>query len=284
MNFLFFLIFALCFNFLKTKSIFLIENNSTIYNINERFFHSESPSLSYQMKPHNFSYKPKRFDLSIKKINHRKILVEFNYSYPHPYVNYIIRMRYHGYKNEFMSKQIRLEVTNPNRVLLRNFPNAAYILCITLIPSMTVSIQQYPFLSTSDMCGDLIFGEDIIVNYHQNKPGYLVPSLAILVLIILSVITIVNKLITSNCCRSKEFAQKQKEKNLALKKNALNSVVSLNNLLNFNQDFADMSHLVKMLVYQGDERVYAINSNDSSNSIISLNTKFNRNYFQRKNS
>ena len=267
----------MCCNFLKTKSILPFENNLAITNLSERFFGTQIHPFSYQLKPHNFSYKPKKFNLNIIRINQRKILVEFNYSYPHPYVNYIIRMRYHGYKNEFMTKQFRLEATNPNRILLRNFPSAAYILCITLIPSMTVSIQQYPILSTSDMCGDLIFGENIILKKHQNKPGYLVPSLVILVLIILSVITVVNKLITSNCCKSKEFAQQQQEKNVALKKNAFKSMADLNHLFNFNQDFADMSHLVKMLLYQGDEHVYAINSNDTSNSIVSLNTKYNRN-------
>ncbi|RMZ96570.1 hypothetical protein BpHYR1_033228 [Brachionus plicatilis] len=249
---------------------------------NERFIHPKPPLLSYQMKPHNYSYKPKGFSLNVGKLNQRNILVEFNFSYPYPYANFVIRMRYHGYQEEFMTKQITLEDTSPNRVVLTNFPSAVYILCVTLIPSMTVSAQRYPLLSTSDMCADLTFGEDIIVNDHKNKTGFLVPSLVILVFIILVVIAVVSKLRTSHCCKSKEFVQKQKEKNISMKKNAFNSIVGLNYLINFNKDYADMSHLVKMLVFEGDENVFSINPNESVSSITSLNTEFNKDLMRRK--
>lgn len=279
---LYFFIFGLCCNIFKSSPVYSQKKSLVFEKQNERIIHPKPPVLSYQMNPHNFSYKPKGFNLNVIKINQRKILVEFNYSYPYPYTNFVIRMRYHGYKEEFMSKLITLEDIRPNRVVLANFPTAAYILCVTLIPSMTVSIQQYPLLSTSDMCTDLTFGDDLVVNNHENETGFLVPSLIVLVFIILAVIALVNKLKTSHCFKSKEFIEKEKEKHIELKKNGFNSIVGLNYLINFNQDYADMSHFVKMLVYEGDEHVFSINPNKSQNSITSLNTEFNNDLIKRK--
>lgn len=260
-----------------------IINNQTVEK-NDRIMLSNEPILSSHMKPHTYDYRPRGFVMHTKKLSDKKILIEFNFSQPFPYVNYIIRMRYHGHRDEYMTHKISLDKNSTNRVILKNFPYAQYVLCVTLFPSMTVSSLQYPHISSSDMCTDITFGEEHHVSVNHNKTGLLVPVLLLLVFIQLFVIATVHKFKNSKCCITDEQKEIiiEEEKTNSLKRSGLNSVAGLNYLVNFNQDYSDMTHLVKMMMFHGTNKFLKNQHNKPFESDASLRTQFSEHVTKRK--
>lgn len=237
-----------------------------------KLLHSKNPILSSEMVLHEYQYKPRGFSLKTKKLSDKKILVEFNYTSMDHYNRFIIRMRYHGDHNEYMTSKMELDQKESNKIVLIDFPLAPYILCVTLFPSMLVSSQEFPPLSTSDMCTDLTFGETTKINQH-NKTGLLAPVLLLLVFLQLFFITTINKLKKSKCCTVDEQERSDNKKIVPLKR-VDNTLANFNFLINFNQEYADFSDFTKKILYYDNK-----NFIDEDNILnLNPNTSFESDY------
>lgn len=234
-----------------------------------RFLTQHIPILSSEMEPHLYSYRPRGFSIHTKKINEKKIVVEFNYTTLDVYNKYMIRMRYHGHQNDFATNKTILDRTESNKIILNDFPHAQYVLCVTLFPSMQVSGQIYPPISTSDMCVDIVFGEEVKINKH-NKTGLLAPYLLTLVALHLILITIVYNLNQKFCGKHRKREEKQKQ------------IISpymdqITKLMNFSKAYAEEVNLANILLYYDGNLDKPIISNESFHK--NLNTYYNQAYY-----
>jgi hypothetical protein len=155
------------------------------------FFH-KLPELSHEMSLHTLTYKPRTFSITSRKLSEKKILVEFNYTNTDVYTKYSIRMRYHNHLEEYTTNKTVIDRFESNKIILHDFPKAQYVLCVTLHPSMFASNYQNPPISTSDMCIDVLFGEDHGLSGH-NKTGLLMPLLLAVVVVQIASLPILKK-------------------------------------------------------------------------------------------
>lgn len=79
-------------------------------------------------------------------------------------------------------------MTGPNTLLLKKFPDASYIICVTLLSSSDST--DHPPISTSDMCIDLVVGELHPVGGHHSSTGLLSPLLLAVAAVLLAIIII----------------------------------------------------------------------------------------------
>jgi hypothetical protein len=198
------------------------------------------PTLSSEMVIHQYQYRPRGFSIETRRLSEFKVLVEFNYTSSEPYNKYVLRMRYHGHHIEYMTNKSLITMHEPNRVLLRNFPPASYVVCITLFPSMFASnMQVYP-ISSSDMCVDVVFGPEH--SFRHNKTGLLSPLLLALALIHLLAIAMIQK-VKSTVKKSEKTvngnpSEVNKKKDFSLER--------FNYLMHFNREYAEAKHLARM--------------------------------------
>ena len=145
------------------------------------------PPPSAQLMPHSLKYKPEGFEIFWKKVGLVKILIGFKYTKVNHYDRYLFRLRYHGYE-EYETKKLKLNRTDTNELILNNFLSAQYIVCVTLYSSS--GLPEYPPISTSDMCVDILFGEPYPIGGHHSSTGLLSPLLLAVAAVLLIIITI----------------------------------------------------------------------------------------------
>lgn len=145
------------------------------------------PPPSHQLQLHMYSYKPEGFIMYSRHVDMKTILVGFVYHVVNHYDRYIIRLRYHGHE-EYSTNKLRINKTGNNEIVMKKFPQAEYIVCVTLFSSF--GLPEYPPISTSDMCIDVNIGEPYPIGGHHSSTGLLSPLLlacaAILLLIIIA--------------------------------------------------------------------------------------------------
>jgi hypothetical protein len=202
------------------------------------------PTLSAEMVIHQYQYKPRGFNIEARRLSEKKVLIEFNYTSSEPYKKYAIRMRYHTHHIEYMTNKSLITVHEPNRVVLKNFPPAAYVLCVTLFPSIFASnMQVYP-ISSSDMCVDVVFGEE--QSFSHNKTGLLSPLLLVLSFINLFAITMINKLNSAKHSDEKPANDSDTQSTVADKTKKDLSLERFNYLMNFNKEYNEARQLARM--------------------------------------
>jgi hypothetical protein len=168
-------------------------NSVTQTSTHHQYFFHKLPQLSHEMSLHTLEYKPRTFSITSRKLSEKKILVEFNYTNTDVYTKYSIRMRYHNHLDEYTTNKTLIDRYESNKIILHDFPSAQYILCVTLHPSMFVSNYQNPPISTSDMCIDILFGDDHGLSGH-NKTGLLMPLLLAVVVVQIASLPILKKI------------------------------------------------------------------------------------------
>jgi hypothetical protein len=150
------------------------------------------PPPSWQLDPHTYTYKPEGFELSIEEIGLRTYLVSMEYPVVDEYDRYIIRVRFHGHE-EFATSKMKVNRTDANELVLKNFLEASYVVCVSLFSSS--GLPEYPPLSTSDMCVDLTVGDSHpIGGGHHGSTGLLSPLLLAVAFVLLIIITIGTKI------------------------------------------------------------------------------------------
>lgn len=120
---------------------------------------------------------------------------------------YIKTFRYHGHE-EYATNQFIINMTGPNTLLLKKFPDAAYIICVTLFSSS--GSADYPPISTSDMCVDLTVGEVHPPGGHHSVTGLLSPLLLAVAAVLLAIIIIITYI--------KEAVRERRKKKKAARK------------------------------------------------------------------
>jgi hypothetical protein len=146
-----------------------------------------APPPSYQLQLHMFNYKPEGFSLYFNQIALKKYIVGFRYTTVNHYDRYIIRVRYHGYE-EYSTNKMKINRTDTNQLLLKDFLEAQYVICVTLFSSS--GLPEYPPLSTSDMCIDATIGEAHAIGGSHSSTGLLSPLLLAVAIVLLIFITI----------------------------------------------------------------------------------------------
>lgn len=197
------------------------------------------PVLSSELTVHYFKYKPRSFSIKAIKLSENKALVEFNYSYTEPFSKYSFRIRYHNHLIEYTTNMSFISPREPNRVILNHFPHAAYVVCVTLHPSMTAYSQFHP-ISTSDMCVDVVFGPEH--SFTHSKTGLLMPVLLGLVFIHLVLISIISRI-------QKTVNKKKKAK----KSSKQEAIDKFNNIMETNKDQEEAMNLAKKFSFYQEE-------------------------------
>ena len=197
------------------------------------------PILSSELVIHQYQYKPRGFSIETRKLSEKKIQVEFNFTSTQPYNKYVIRMRYHNHHMEYMTNKTLITPNEPNRILLKNFPPAQYVLCVTLFPSMYAANQQYYPISSSDMCVDIVFGPEH--SFSHNKTGLLSPLLLVLAFLHLVAIALIQKLALAKKPAHSENVMKEKKKDYSLE--------VFNSLMNFNKEYNEAKNFAKLMSF-----------------------------------
>jgi hypothetical protein len=220
--------------------------------------------ISSEMVIHQYSYKPRGFSLSSKRLSDKKVMIEFNYTVnDHIYDKYAIRMRYYNEHLEYMTNKSLLTVNESNILILKNFPPAQYVLCVTLFPSVNLINSLYYPISSSDMCIDVEFGEEHTTRHHSN--GLLEPVLLAVVFLELMLITLLQKVKFA----AKKARQSKDSTYSNLKKKENNSLEAFNYILKFNQEYIEMAKLQKMMLYYDDRQRF-----NSANNFLIPNKTF----------
>lgn len=149
--------------------------------------HVEGPS--WQLEVHHIVYKPAEFNIHAEHMSHGLVLVSFNYTKIDLYDRYIFRIRYHGY-NEYATNVVKLNRTGRNELLMRDFLDASYIVCVTLFSS--IRSNKYPPLSTTGMCVDVTVGEPHPIGGSHSSTGLLAPLLLAVAAVLLLIITVIS--------------------------------------------------------------------------------------------
>ena len=149
------------------------------------------PPPSYQLQKHEYSYKPEGFSMYTKEVGIKKTIVGFKYGAVNHYDRYVIRVRFHGYP-EFATAKMKVNRTGSNELLLNKFLDAQYIICVTLFSSS--GLPDYPPISTSDMCIDILVGEAHVPGGHHSTSGLLSPLLLAVAAVLLAYIIIGTKI------------------------------------------------------------------------------------------
>ena len=149
---------------------------------------------SYQLQPNAYHFKPELFNLFSKQIGINQLMVGFTYPVDTHYDRYIFQIRYHGFES-YMTNKLKLNRTELNFLMLNNFLDAQYVICVTLFSSS--GLPEYKPISTSDMCLDVTIGESHTPGGHHSSTGYLTPLLVVVAAVLLSIIAIGDALMHS---------------------------------------------------------------------------------------
>ena len=187
------------------------------------------PPPSYQLQPHSYSYKPESFSVEAEQVGLKIWLISFDYSIEDMYDRYMIRIRYHGHP-EFATSKMKINKTESNELILKNFLEASYIVCVSLFSSS--GLPEYPPISTSDMCVDVTVGESHPIGAHHGTTGLLTPLLmavAFVLLVIIAIGTKVKKAYLKKVKYHKNKAHGSEEpKAPSRKQSIVNAIVSAN--------------------------------------------------------
>lgn len=125
-----------------------------------------------------------------------------------------MRVRYHGHP-EFATLKLKINKTDSNELLMKNFLDASYIVCVTLFSSS--GLPEYPPLSTSDMCIDVTVGEEHPIGEHHGSTGLLSPLLLAVAFVLLIVIIVGTKIKKAYLKRAakKKLKKEKEEKEMA---------------------------------------------------------------------
>ena len=194
--------------------------------------HHVSPP-SYQLFSNAYHYKPDNFKMFSKQVAIKQVMVGFTYSADSHYDRYIFQIRYHGYES-YITNKLKLNRSETNHILLKEFLDAQYIICVTLFSSS--GLPEYEPISTSDMCIDVTIGESHTPGGHHSTTGYLTPLLVVVAAVLLGIIAIGDYIIHS--C-SKDHTKPHAQKKMSIQKpksiengsdNNLNKLNGNNNL------------------------------------------------------
>jgi hypothetical protein len=178
--------------------------------------HHHVPPPSYQLQLHLYNYKPDTFHMFGEEIGIKTFVVGFTYTKQDHYDRFIIRVRFHGHE-DYTTNKIKINKTDTNQLVLKNFIEASYIICVTLFSSS--GLPDYPPLSTSDMCMDLTVGESHPIGGHHSSTGLLSPLLLAVAFVLLFIITVGTKI-------KKSYLKRLKKKKAENKKKRLSAAVS----------------------------------------------------------
>ena len=219
----------------------------------ERFInHDYVPPISAHLLAHSDVYRPSTFTMRAVKPNPYQVVIEFNYTRFDHYNKYSMHVRYHGHEDrEMTTKRLDLDKRAPNRIVLKKFLEAQYIICIGLYAPPSTRV---PPLSTSDMCVDVFVGEDRPrIGKHHNKTGLLMPALLVLVCIHLVAIAFIyeaRKAKIHKRLRCLQTSKKEAEKAMKEK-----TTKALDYFLN-KQENDELKFTKVLLYYDDDEDFY----------------------------
>jgi hypothetical protein len=147
-------------------------------------------SPSYQLIKNTDHYKPKGFNLKHRQLSLTAYLISFEYKTRDFYDRYIFRIRYFGF-DDYATEPRLLNRTSSNTLTLRQFIPASYIICVTIYSS--IRSLEYPPLSTTGMCIDLVVGDSppVIGQAHASS-GLLSPLLFAVAAVLLLFIIIID--------------------------------------------------------------------------------------------
>ena len=163
------------------------------------------PPPSYQLNKHTFSYKPEGFEMFSRNAGLKKTIAGFKYPTINNYDRFIIRVRFHGY-DEYATNKMKINKTDENYIILKEFIDAQYVVCVTLFSSS--GLPEYPPISTSDMCMDLTIGPSHPIGGHHSSTGLLSPLLVAVAAVLLFIIAVGNSIMR---CLHKRKQKKEKE-------------------------------------------------------------------------
>ena len=164
------------------------------------------PPPSFQLSKHTFSYKPEGFEMFSRSAGLKKTIVGFKYPTTDSYDRFLIRVRFHGY-DEYATNKMKINKTDENYIVLKEFIDAQYVVCVTLFSSS--GLPQYPPISTSDMCMDLTIGKSHPIGGHHSSTGLLSPLLVAVAAVLLFIIAVGNSIIR---CLHKRNEKKEKQR------------------------------------------------------------------------
>ena len=134
------------------------------------------PPPSFQLRPNMLHYKPDNFKLFAKEIGVKQLMVGFTYPHDTHYDRYLFQIRYHGY-DSYVTNKLKLNRSEANFIVLKEFADASYVICVALFSSS--GVPEYGPLSTSDMCIDVTVGSSHAPGGHHSATGYLTPLLVV---------------------------------------------------------------------------------------------------------
>lgn len=151
-----------------------------------------------------FTSAPRGFSIDYKKVNKHEFEIEFNYTVNDYYNKYFMTIKNHN-KKEFITKKVNLDKKSPNVIKLNKFLEDQYIICIVLYSTNYDVSNEFPPISTSDMCVDMFIGDFLVINSEEDIrfSGLLAPVLLSIAFLCLVAITIIDKLRRaeiSKCC------------------------------------------------------------------------------------
>ena len=237
------------------------------------------PRPSSQLQLHMFVYKTENFKMFTHPAGLQKYIVGFTYSTVNQYDRYIIRIRYHGYE-EYATTKMRLFRNETNELLLKGFLNAQYIVCVTLFSSS--GLPEYPPLSTSDMCIDVVVGDAHPIGGHHSSTGLLSPLLFAVAAVLLAIITIGNFIKRSYLNHLK---QKYQNRELLERYSEQEKEHKVKNTI--KPEFSSvLLNRAAYMKWQGASRVCEIVENDSSLNLNNLDAdkqnEIIKNYYVNK--
>ena len=165
---------------------------------------------SFQLHPNLYNYKPENFKIFQEQIAIKQIMVGFMYPHDTHYDRYIFQIRYHGYET-YTTNKLKLNRTEVNFIILKEFADAQYVICVALFSSS--GVPEYRPLSTSDMCIDITIGPAHAPGGHHTKTGLLTPLLVVVAAVLLFIIAVGDCILHS--CDKKREKKKLKERRIS---------------------------------------------------------------------
>jgi len=149
-----------------------------------------------------FSSKPRFFSIDYTKTGKHYFEIEFNYTAQDYYNKYFLTIKTHD-KKEYITKKVNLDKKAANKIILKKFEEDQYIICVVLYSTNYDVSNEFPPVSTSDMCVDMFIGDFLVINTEEDiqRTGLLAPVLFAIVFLNLVLITIIDKMKKANISR-----------------------------------------------------------------------------------
>jgi hypothetical protein len=207
-----------------------------------------------------FSSKPRFFSIDYKKVGKHYFEIEFNYTARDYYNKYFLTIKTHD-KKEYITKKVNLDKKEANRVIFKKFNEDQYIVCVVLYSTNYDVSNEFPPISTSDMCVDMFIGDFLVINTEEEiqRTGLLAPVLLAIVFLSLVLITMIDKLKKANiskCFKEINNHVNTNDKQLETKRIKLKTNTYYSNKYGLRED------LVEVLIYY-DQVEFVFDDNTS---------------------